>query len=317
MQPQQPRPERRSNSRNYLLAALLILAALNVLLLYFYYQERETNKTKDATIAVKTEEVLVAKTKLDSISNQLDLKITEIQKLGGSVDSLIALRQEVEMDKKSLRNNVGTFDTSKYDAKIKRYEALLAQKDKELVQLREENGILTQENTNLSQENTGLKTERQALADSVQTYSAQNRELAEKVTIASALRAEGVTVNVLNSRGKEDDGGRYKAKKIDKLHVFFTLGPNAVARQNEKDVYMRIIDPSGAVIFDMATGSGEFTTNGQGMIYTAAQRIQFDNSGQRVDFVYGRGGQRFPEGKHVVELYSEGFKIGQGEFTVR
>jgi regulator of replication initiation timing len=313
----EPRPARPNNSRNYLLAALLILAALNVLLLYFYYQERETNKTKDATIAVKTEEVLATKTKLDSISNQLDLKIAEIQKLGGSVDSLIAIRQELEMDKKSLRNNVGTFDTSKYDAKIKRYEALLTEKDKELVRLREENGILTQENTNLAQENTGLKTDKQVLADSVREYSTQNRELAEKVTIASALRAEGVTVNALNSRGKEDDGGRYKAKRIDKIRVTFTLAPNAVARQNEKDVYMRIVDPSGAVIFDMATGSGEFTSGGQNMIYTSAQRIQFDNSGQRVDFIYGRGGQRFPEGKHVIELYSEGFKIGQGEFTVR
>ncbi len=313
----EPRPARQNNSRNYLLAALLILAALNVLLLYFYYQERETNKTKDATIAVKTEEVLSTKTKLDSISNQLDLKIAEIQKLGGSVDSLIAIRQEVEMDKKNLRSNVGTFDTSKYDAKIRRYEALLAAKDTELVRLREENGILTQENTNLAQENTGLKTEKQVLADSVREYSTQNRELAEKVTIASALRAEGVTVNALSSRGKEDDGGRYKAKRIDKLRVSFTLAPNAVARQNEKDVYMRIVDPSGAVVFDMATGSGEFLSGGQNMIYTSAQRIQFDNSGQRVDFIYGRGGQRFPEGKHVIELYSEGFKIGQGEFTVR
>lgn len=313
----EPRTERRNNSRNYLLAALLILAALNVLLLYFYYQERETNKTKDATIAVKTEEVLATKTKLDSISNQLDLKIAEIQRLGGSVDSLIAMRQEVEMDKKSLRNNVTTFDTRKYDAKIRRYETLLAEKDTELVRLREENGILTQENTNLAQENTGLKTEKQVLADSVREYSTQNRELAEKVTIASALRAEGVTVNALNARGKEDDGGRYKAKRIDKIKVSFTLAPNAVARQNEKDVYMRILDPSGAVISDMATGSGEFTSGGQNMIYTSAQRIQFDNSGQRIDFIYGRGGQRFPEGKHIVELYSEGFKIGQGDFTVR
>lgn len=317
MQPMEPRPTRQNNSRNYLLAALLILALLNVLQLYFYYQERETNKTKDATIAVKTEEVLATKTKLDSISNQLDLKIAEIQKLGGSVDSLIAIRQELEMDKKSLRSNVGTFDISKYEAKIKRYEALLTEKDKELVRLREENGILTQENTNLAQENTGLKTEKQVLADSVREYSTQNRELAEKVTIASALRAEDVAVNALNARGKEDDGGRYKARRIDKLRVTFTIAPNAVARQNEKDVYMRIVDPSGAVIFDMATGSGEFTSGGQNMTYTAVQRVQFDNSGQRVDFIYGRGGQRFLEGKHVIELYSEGFKIGQGEFTVR
>ena len=77
------RTDKRNNSRNILLVALLALAALNVLLLYFWFKEKENNKTKDATIAAKTEEVLVTKMKLDSISAQLDQKIAEIQQLGG------------------------------------------------------------------------------------------------------------------------------------------------------------------------------------------------------------------------------------------
>ena len=80
---------------------------------------------------------------------------------------------------------------------------------------------------------------------------------------------------------------------------------------------MRILDPSGAVVSDLATGSGEFTYGGQGMIYTAMQRFNFDNSRQQVDFVYGRGGQRFNQGKHTIEIYCEGFRIGEGEFTVK
>ena len=311
------RQPRRDNSRNYLIAALLILAALNVLVLYFYYQERETNKTKDATINAKTEELLATRAKLDSISSQLESKINEIQRLGGSVDSLLRIKEQLEVDKRNLRN-VNNFDSRKYDQKIKSYEAMLVQKDQEIAKLREENGILTQQNETLNQENTGLRAEKQALNDSVVSYSTKNKELEEKVTVASALRAENVTINALNSRGKERDGGSYKARRIDKVKVTVQLAANGLAKHNDKDIYIRILDPAGAVIADMATGSGEFMYGGKGMIYTAMQTIQFDNTRQQVNFVYGRGGQqRFNEGRHVVEVYSEGFKIGEGEFTVK
>ena len=323
MTPMEPRPQPSNNSRSYLLAALLILAALNVLLLYFYYQERQDNKTKDATIAAKTEEVLLAKTKLDSISAQLDAKIAEIQQLGGSVDSLMKVKTQLEIDKRELKN-VGSFDSKKYDQKIRNYQELLAQKDQEIARLKEENGVLSQQNATLSQENSGLKVEKQTLSDSVvsvsaknKEVSARNKELAEKVTIAAALHAETVTVTAMNARGKESDGGTYKAKKVDKVHVSVLLAPNGLAKQDEKVLYMRILDPTGAVVSDMATGSGEFTYNGQGMIYTAQQRFTFANSRQRVDYFYGRGGQRFNEGKYNIEIYCEGFRIGEGEFTIK
>lgn len=316
MNPTEPRPQPGNNGRTFLLVALLILAALNVLLLYFWYQERQDNKTKDATVAARTEEVLLYKTKLDSVSAQLDAKIAEIQQLGGSVDSLLKVRERLEVDKRELRN-VNTFDSRKYDQKLKNYQALLVQKDEEIARLKEENGVLVEKNETLSQENTGLRTERQTLSDSVVAVTEKNRELAEKVTIAAALRAEAIGVNAINSRGKERDGDNYKAKRIDKIRISVRLAPNGLAKQGEKELYMRILDPSGAVISDMATGSGEFTYGGQSMIYTAKQLFTFDNSRQTVDFVFGRGGQRFNKGTHPIEIYCEGFRIGEGEFTVK
>ena len=316
MTPMEPRPQTRNNGRSYLLAALIILALLNVLLLYFWYQERQDNKTKDATIAAKTEEVLTTKTRLDSISTQLDAKIAEIQRLGGSVDSLVKVRQQLEVDKRELRN-VNSFDSRKYDQKIRNYQTLLAQKDQEIARLKEENGVLAEQNETLTQENTGLKAERQTLSDSVVAVATKNQELTEKVTIAAALHAEAITVNAVNARGKERDGGSYKAKQLDKVKISVKLGPNGLSQRDQKELYLRVLDPSGAVMSDMATGSGEFTYNGEGMIYTAVQRFNFDNSRQQIDFVYGRGGRRFSEGLHTIEVYCEGFRIGEGEFTVR
>ncbi|MEZ0609141.1 hypothetical protein ACAW74_11525 [Fibrella sp. WM1] len=317
------RTEKRNSSRNILLIALLALAALNVLLLYFWIQEKENNKTKDATIAAKTEEVLVTKMKLDSISAQLDAKIAEIQQLGGSVDSLLKVKEQVEADKMRIRD-VQNFDARKYQQKIAQYQSLLAAKDEEIARLREENGILNEENQTLSAQNNTLRQDRQTLVDTVASYAsktravqAQNRELSDKVTVAAALHADDIMVTALNDRGKEKDGGTYKAKRLDKVKVSFRLSQNPLTEKNAKDIYLRILDPAGAVISDMATGSGEFTYANKDMIYTAMQRIDYDNTGQQISFVYGRGGQRFNEGRHIIEIYSEGFRIGQGEFTVK
>lgn len=309
-------PEKRNTSRNYLFIALGLMVALNVLLLYLWFQERQTNKTQEVTIAARTEEVLATKMKLDSISTQLDAKIVEIQKLGGSVDSLVKIKAQLETDKRELKN-MNAFNLRSYEQKIKSYEAMLVEKDGDIARLKKENGILTEQNQSLVQENSTLKTERKSLTDSVSTYAGINRDLSEKVTRASALRAENISVNALNSRGKENDGGTYKAKRIDKLKITFRLGDNPLAQLNDKTIYLRILDPTGAIISDMATGSGEFAAGGKGMVYTAMQRVPFTNTRQEVSFVYGRGPQRFSAGRHVVELYCEGFRLGDGEFVVK
>ena len=178
-------------------------------------------------------------------------------------------------------------------------------------------GIVTNKNQELSQQVTGLESERQQLSDSVINYSTVNRELSEKVNIASALRAESLTINAVSSKGKEREGGKYKAKRIDKLRVNFKLGENAIAKQNEKEIFLRILDPEGAVLSDMATGSGSFVYNGKEMIYSSKQTVNFTNTGQLVDIFYGRGGIPMKDGKYAIEVYSEGFKIGQGDFTVK
>jgi len=308
--------EQKQDRKTLLWAALAVLALLNLVLVYFIYHEKQENKVKDDIISAKTEEVLFTKTKLDSISAELDTKIAEIQQLGGSVDSLLELKKQLEKDKQELKN-VNNFSAANFNKKIKSYEEVLSQKDTEIANLKEELGIVTNKNEELSQKVTGLESEKQQLNDSVVNYSAQNRELAEKVTLASALRTEELSINAVSAKGKEREGGKYRAKRIDKLKVSFKLGENAVAKQNEKDIYLRILDPDGAVLSDMATGSGAFTFNGKEMIYSSKQTINFTNSRQSVDIFYGRGGIQMKDGKYAIEVYSEGFKIGQGEFTVK
>ncbi|MES2794510.1 MAG: hypothetical protein V4683_01020 [Bacteroidota bacterium] len=307
--------QKNEKNTKYFWAAIAVLTLLSAGLGYLYLQEKKINDQKQVKIDQQIKEQVLAGSKLDSMSRELNLKIQEVQNLGGDIGSLQQIKSDLEADKKLLMNQK-SLNIKSFEAKIKNYEMLLAQKDVEIVKLREENGMLTSQNQTLNSENTGLKSDKIKLADSINTVSAKNKELSEKVTLASALRAETINVYAVSSRGKEREGGSYNARRVDKIRISFHLVDNPLTKQEEKEIIIRLLDPSGTIISDMATGSGIFTYNGQETIYTAKKREQYTNSHQLVEFLYSRG-QEYKQGKYSIELYCEGYKIGQGSFDVK
>jgi hypothetical protein len=306
---------RNGKNTQYFIAAIAILALLSAGLGYLYLQEKKFNEQKQSKIDAQIKEQVMATAKIDSMSREISIKIVEVTKLGGDITSLQAIKIDLEKDKKLILTqksvNIKTFE-----AKIKNYELLLVEKDVDLQKLREENGILTNKNETLNSENTVLKSDKSRLADSVSLVTARNKELSDKVTLAAALHAETINVYAISARGKETEGGSYKARKLDKVRISFHLADNLLTRQEEKEIIMRILDPAGTIISDMATGSGVFVYNGQETIFTSKKRELFTNTHQLVEFVYARG-QDYKQGKYNIELYAEGYKIGVGSFEVK
>ncbi|MES2519341.1 MAG: hypothetical protein V4585_14605 [Bacteroidota bacterium] len=320
-------------SENKLKIAVAVLALLALGLGFLYLRERQNNRRTEEVSTSQAKELLQANTKLDSIENQLNNKIVEIRRLGGNVEELMRAKTQLQADKVALQKMDG-FSVKKYQSKIKEYMVLLGQKDVELVTLRKENGILAAKNDSLSRETQnlleGISFAQRALSDSAMNYTikqkelsdrareveARNRELNEKVSQAAALRAESINIYAISTKGKESDGGVYRSKRVDKVRITFYLQENQVTTREAKTIFLRIIDPSGATIADMATGSGTFTYKNKEMTYTAKQKILYDNSHQTVEFVYSRG-LSYKEGKHIIELYAEGYRIGEGVFEVK
>ena len=242
-----------------------------------------------------------------------------MQKLGGDVSELQKVKAQLEQDKASLRRG-NRVSLAKYEAKIKQYEAFLVEKDTLIANLQRENVTLATNVKTLDEENTGLKTRSQQYRDSATTIisqvTTQNQELSTKVTRAAALKAQNLKVYSVNAKGKVKEDDSYKAKKLDKIKLVYTLQDNPLTKEEPKDVFVRVLDPSGAVVSDMANGSGTFTVDGNETIYTTKQTVTYTNNNQNVELLYTRVIPYKP-GKYTVELYSEGFRIGSGEFAVR
>ena len=317
----------KSGSNTALKAGLVVMTLLAATLGYMLYQTKQTVTNQQEVISTKVMELAQTRTKLDSITVRLDAQIAEVQKLGGDVTELQKAKVELEQDKKDLQKKSASQLSSvkaKYETKIKNYESLLTAKESELVKLREENTALSSTNTALTDENSNLKTQTRGLSKSVEEVKAQNEEtvaknkfLSEKVTKAAALRTEYVKVLGINAKGKESEDKKYKAKKLAKIKVVFQLAKNDLTEHETKTVFIRVLDPDGSTIFDSATGSGNFTYNGQELAYTTRGEINYDNENLYVEMVFNRGGTAYREGKYVVELYAEGFKIGTGGFEVK
>ena len=135
------------------------------------------------------------------------------------------------------------------------------------------------------------------------------------MAIASRLIAENIKVYAIAKSGKQREG-KFRKKQISQLKIEFNIANNDVAPIESKDIMIRIIDPNGQVIFDVAKGSGTFMLNSKEEFYTSLQSIVFDNSEQQLTYAYDKGSQ-YATGEYKVEILTDGYFMGSENFTVR
>lgn len=301
--------ERKANTG--LVVGLILMTILAAVFGYLYYKEHTITQKQETDLDTRVRELASSEIKLDSISKQLDARILEVQGLGGDIAELQKVKASLENDRASLRRG-----NANMGRKIKEYEQFLTQKDTEIAQLREENQQLISQNEGLTQERNELQTSRQAVRDSLTGVVAKNTELESKVTVGAALRARNVKVYAVSSKGKVREGENVKSKRVDKVRVDFILEKNPLTAADNKTIYLRIIDPSGATISDTKTGSGVFDYNGTETAYTISKEVSYTNNNQDVSILYDRDAP-FTSGKYTIELYAEGFSVGEGSFSVK
>ncbi|MFN6946927.1 MAG: hypothetical protein ACK4ND_18425 [Cytophagaceae bacterium] len=168
----------------------------------------------------------------------------------------------------------------------------------------------------LEKDNEVLNKEKLALGDTLKGLKSLKVTLEEKVAIASILKSDQANVSAFTSKGKEITKQPYKAKAVDNLKVSFRLMENKVAEPGNRFFALRLIEPDGSVLFDMGTGGGTFKSGEKEMFYTLSQEKNYDNAKQNITFVYKKGSP-YKSGKHTVELYADGEKVGESIFQVK
>lgn len=288
-----------------ILIVLLALALVGIGV-FAFLQFQQNQELAEAKAAIEAErEQLIGE--LSQAGRELEEKIALVDSLGGDVAELVAIKAQLETEKEQLRRSKDLQLRDLRD-KVEGYEYLLREKDKEIEKLQ----AMTE---NLMTENTSLKSTQNQLQSTLSTLNEEKAQLADKVEKASRLQAENIKTRAVNSRGREREGD-FRPRHIDQLKISFNLANNEVAPLGGREILLRILDPQGNPLFDVATGSGTFLQEGREVFYTAKQEIIFDNTEQELVFEYQKT-REFTAGRYTVELYEGNEAIGKSYFIVK
>jgi hypothetical protein len=302
-----PSPEtapKRNNKTSIIIALMAIVIIIQGIKIYLDTKEKQEVRTQ---LITTEEELATTMQRMRDIQTELDQKIAEVTKLGGDVADLETAKAEIENELRRNKRATGKEIKALKD-RVEGYEILLKNKDEEIEKLKSVN-------KELLTENKSLKNQKSQLGDSISRLSQSKEDLASKVAIASQLKAENLRIVALNDRGKERESP-FKSRQVGKLKIEFNIAENSVAPIEGKKIMIRVIDENNQVLFDVARGSGTFIYNGKEEFYTASQDILFDNTRQKLTYLYDKGSD-YSSGNYTLEIYTDNYFMGKGEFVVK
>ncbi len=255
--------------------------------------KNELQKSFDASLA-----------RLDSLTgynNEIEGKLTErnseISKLKGQINGILRKQKLTTAEKQKA-------------------QALIAELNDKINNLEQEVARLTQENQVLTQEKEAVTVERDTYRSQKDTLETVKKGLEDKVNIASTLNAYAIAITPINEvRGKEKVTST--AKKVDKLVISFDVD-NRIAESGPQEIYVSITDPEGKPVAVEALGSGTFTTREEGeKFFTSKLNVDLESGKKKhVEFAWKQNSD-FKRGNYKIEVYNNGFKIGEGVRTLK
>ena len=311
----------------------LFIALLGIGLLgamgYIWYskkQEKETDQKQTAALLQTTNEKAdveslyqASLTSLDSITSLNTSLNGEILNKEGVIGKL---KMDIESDLKEIASlkATGKNSSSQEAALRQKINALnveiIKYKDR-VAELEAQNAVLTNENTTVKREKDSVNTELGTTRTVLDQTATQKKQLEEKVDVGQTLSAINFYISGINEvRGKEKETST--AKKVDKLRIGFELDANRIATSGKKEIFVCITAPDGKPVTVEALGSGLFNTREDGQKpYTNKIDVDY-NQGQRksVSFDWKQNSD-FQRGDYKVEVYQNGYKIGQGTVTLK
>lgn len=238
----------------------------------------------------------MAEIRLDSITganNSLSGKLTEQQK------DIDAKRQEI---RRILNDRNATRE------QLSKAKGLIAELNDKITSLEADVTRLTGENQELTAANGTLKQEKSDLEQNLQTTKTEKEDLEKTVDVASTFSASNIQITPFNEKKGGKEKSTTSAKRVDKLVVSFDV-ENRIAKSGPADMYLIVTAPDGKTI----TESGNVLTTRTDGDKSFTAKIPVDYSqGTRKNIQFPIRQENFQIGNYKIEIYHNGFKIGEG-----
>lgn len=159
-------------------------------------------------------------------------------------------------------------------------------------------------NEQLVAENKEVRKQMTQVKNTNANLQQQNKQLAQKVDIASHLSATGLKAEAQNKRSKKTNSLKYTTQFV----VNFTIGANVTAETGEKTLFVRILKPSEDLLTNAKSGS--FDYDGSQIGFSMRKNIEY--TGEELPVVmYWTRNETLDPGTYRFEVYADGKLIGQ------
>ena len=271
--------------------------------IYFIY-----NNYKNEEIRIKQQyELDELYLDLDSVSNVLNDKILTISQLGGDIDSLLILKENIELEKREFRSRAYA-QINRLQGKVEGYRELLIAQDEEIEKLKKLN-------EQLYEENKEQKVEINNLNSTISNINRSNQKLEEQIEEAGRLELKDIQVKGIYRNGSEKLNS-FKERSLSKINIEFKVLENSLSKIQVIGIYLIIMNPSGQVLYDISRGSGSFTFEKREMFYSIKDEILIDRSEMKYDLEYFKS-EDLEKGTYEVIIYTNNYEIGRSEFIIK
>ncbi|WMX13488.1 MULTISPECIES: hypothetical protein [unclassified Aureispira] len=239
---------------------------------------------------------------------ELESQYSKIKRLIEQAQKDKAARRKIQLKLKNL------------DLELENMRVYVDEQTLDLNELRAENRRLKKEKELLDKQYAKELEERKRLAEEGKNLQDTNEELNKKINTASVLQTNNVHAKGLRLKNNGDRRGINSAKRTEFIEVCFDIVKNEVCEPGANRFYLRLIDPSGAVVSDPNRGSGKLTLFEETatISYTTSKIFEYNPSVKNLCIEwYAYPNTPFRAGTYRIELYNKGRLVGTYDFNTK
>lgn len=174
-------------------------------------------------------------------------------------------------------------------------------------------------NRELVAENERIREEYQNERRQNTNLTRQKEELTSKVNQASTMKVHNFRASGVRFKGGSKESVTDRANRAERIKIDFTLDQNDLVQPGSKVFYVRIADPTKAI---MSKGSGDeysFTSDGETLQFTEKVRVNYEGKETDVRAYYIKPDNvEFRPGLYFIDVYEQGGKlIGQTSLELK
>jgi predicted nucleic acid-binding Zn-ribbon protein len=305
-------PEEQPRDNRKLIYAILIAALVGTWGYILYDKSKSNDKINQLTT-----QYTAADSSRSAVEAEYNDALSRMDSLTGSNTKLSGELAERKTEIDDLKARIRT-ELGKKNADIAKAHSMIKELNGKITDLLAQVEQLKQENQTLTVANADLTTQRDTLTAQKgrveQNLSETEAEKAHVEDVGSTLHASNINIAAINLKGGGKEKVTSTAKRTDVLRVSFDLDENRIAPSGDKELYVCVTGPDGHPITIPANGSGTFQTREEGeRVFTNKLNVQYEQ-GKRmpVSFDWKPETGKYQAGDYKIEIYQNGYKIGQG-----